>query len=326
MQIRDCKTLRSTLYQSEALCNGDLRDELLFYIQHTDGRNAMKSAAEKKYDAGQRMQSKNTGGEKVNEGGSGGGPLRGGHCLRNIVRDYGSPLIFAGIIFCIMRIFLYEPFEVPTGSMKPTIAVGDYIFVSRFSYGYGDFLLSGLYIPIKFNLNRRIFGTPPQRGDIVVFRSRHKNDKQNYIKRLIGLPGDEIHFLRDVLYINGKPVKTYRDGEYAGCNDYDVHVVCNKFLEYLPNGKKYNVLSVDKDSDLKFPYTTPKYKIPSGYYFFVGDNRDFSKDSRFEDGIDIIPEGNLIGRAEFVYWNSEMSLREIIADLWHHKKILKRLY
>lgn len=243
----------------------------------------------------------------------------------DFIHNYIKPIMISLVVVFIFRTLCYEPFKVPTGSMKPTILEGDYLLVSKFSYGYGDFFLSSMYIPTKLNLGKRIFGTTPKRGDVIVFRSSNKDDSNNYVKRLIGLPGDSIRLSRGILYINNEPVKLISDGQYTGCDHLSQYFVCNKLLEQLPEGKTYKILDANHSFRLLFPDTTYTYHVPPRHYFFLGDNRNFSKDSRFEDGIGMVPEENLIGRTEFIYWNSNMSFKEIIQAVWSRVRFLRKL-
>ncbi len=239
--------------------------------------------------------------------------------------NYIKPLILAFVIVLLFRTFFYEPFKVPSGSMKPTILEGDHVLVSKFSYGYGDHLLAGMYLPIKLNLTKRWFYNQPKRGDIIVFRSSQDDDSNNYIKRLVGLPGDKIRLQYGILYINNKPVQLVKDGEQAGCDRDNPSFVCSVYKEILPEGVEYNILDANLNYKLSFPNTTYTYEVPEKHYFFLGDNRDFSKDSRFDDGIGIIPENHIIGKAEFVYWNSQMSIKEVVCELLHPKRLWKKL-
>ena len=194
-----------------------------------------------------------------------------------------------------VRVFFYQPFNIPSGSMKKTLLVGDYLFVSKLSFGYSKF--SFPFSPELFS--GRIFGKEPTRGDVVVFRLP-RDHSLDYIKRVIGLPGDEIQMKGGVLYINGTAVPKVRKGEFTTPEDEGVNQTIPVFEETLPNGVKYMVL----DSEPSGPFdNTAVYKVPAGHYFMMGDNRDNSTDSRAAWGVSYVPYENLIGRAEVIFYS-----------------------
>lgn len=201
--------------------------------------------------------------------------------------EYVKITIIALAIAMLLRSFVFEPFKIPSSSMEPNLLVGDRLIVSKYPYGYGNYSTI-----LTLNLDRPIMRKSPLRGDIIVFRTVNKNDDKIYIKRLIGLPGEEIQLKKGVLYINDIAVK--RDKISESPDIYE---------ETLPNGVKYKTLDTNESYD--FPDTTKKYQVPDNHYFFLGDNRDNSIDSRYTNIIGFIPEANLIGRAEFVFWNSD---------------------
>ncbi|MEJ2123206.1 MAG: signal peptidase I [Alphaproteobacteria bacterium] len=200
-------------------------------------------------------------------------------------------------LFLFFRVILFQPFNIPSGSMIPTLRIGDYLFVSKFSYGWSKYSIP--FSPSLFN--GRIFGSEPKRGDVIVFRHpRHKDT--DFIKRLIGLPGDKIQVTNGVLYINGKAVKLERiedfDGAPGTCNGRgDARTKVARYIETLPNGVKHEILDCSPDSEGD---NTREYVVPPGFYFMMGDNRDNSTDSRFP-GLGIVPRENLIGRARIMY-------------------------
>jgi signal peptidase I len=217
----------------------------------------------------------------------------------------------------IFRSFLYEPFHIPSGSMKDTLLVGDFIFVSKYSYGYSRYSFP-LGLPIFEG--RMLEGEDtPQRGDIIVFRLP-RNPHIDYIKRLIGLPGDRIQMRNGVLYINDKAVPKKRASDYMEVLNGEVQRVRHvpRYQETLPNGVTYHVLDDFDDGEVD---NTDVFTVPEGHYFFMGDNRDHSIDSRYTEGVGFVPAENIIGRAEVIalsveeghsllaFWNWGESLR-----------------
>ena len=223
-------------------------------------------------------------------------------------------------IALVVRIFLYQPFNIPSGSMKDTLLVGDYIFVSKLSYGLsrysfprtlnlcmpltgwctGDFTI----LPDMVGKDQRIFASEPKRGDVVVFRLP-SNPSIDYIKRLVGLPGDKIEMKDGVLFINGAAVPKVPDGSFDNidCQDgYDcVQHHYGKFKETLPNNVTHGTLDREPtDADNRGPFV-----VPEGNYFMMGDNRDNSIDSRFLKGVGFVPYENLIGRADVIFYSCE---------------------
>ena len=206
--------------------------------------------------------------------------------------------IYAVVIALFVRTFLYEPFNIPSGSMIPTLLVGDYLFVSKFSYGYSKYTL-GFGLPL---FQGRIFGHAPQRGDVIVFKTPRDN-QTDYIKRLIGLPGDRIQMIGGVLQINGEPVGMQRLGEVAAVDHMGRRVFVTEYAETLPGGKVHRVRKESMDGMVD---NTPIYVVPPHNYFMMGDNRDNSLDSRIpvsEGGVGFVPEENLVGRAEFLFFS-----------------------
>ncbi len=212
-------------------------------------------------------------------------------------------IIQALLLAMVIRTVFFQPFTIPSGSMMPTLLVGDYIFVNKFAYGYSKYSL-----PFSPNLfSGRIFESEPKRGDIVVFRFP-PNPEVDYIKRLVGLPGDKIQVTNGVLFINGKPVPKVADGtfnsDYAQDPGQDVPV----FRETLDDGKTYDTLD---QSPVSRGDNTQEFVVPEGHYFMMGDNRDNSLDSRFDVGF--VPAENLVGRASVIFFSlgNDTSFREI---------------
>lgn len=203
-------------------------------------------------------------------------------------------IIYAVLIAVVIRSFLFEPFRIPSGSMYPTLEVGDYLFVSKYTYGYSRYSFPGGIIPFK----GRIWSDMPQRGDIVVFKFPVDN-KTDFIKRVIGLPGDTIEVKRGRLYINDKMVERESVGKYT----VDEFVIrpenYTEYTETLPEGFKHNILEVS-DHEPQVDNTT-KVTVPEGHIFVMGDNRDRSDDSRVSVGF--VPVENLVGKARFLFFS-----------------------
>jgi len=202
-------------------------------------------------------------------------------------------LVNALIIALVIRTFLFQPFNIPSGSMIPTLLIGDYLFVSKYSYGYTHYSLP--FSPRIFS--GRVMGGTPKRGDVVVFRLP-KDDSIDYIKRVIGLPGDKIQMIDGVLNINGEPVKRERIDDYVMDDDGVVQRV-KRYRETLPSGVVHTTLGL---TDNGFYDNTPVYPVPPDHYFMMGDNRDNSQDSRTSQ-VGFVPFENIVGRAEIIFFS-----------------------
>jgi len=220
-------------------------------------------------------------------------------------------VIYAVLIALFVRTIAYEPFNIPSGSMIPTLLVGDYLFVSKFSYGYSRYSL-----PFSLPLfSGRALFTPPERGDVMVFKLPSDN-KTDYIKRIVGLPGDTVQLKDGILQINDQPVKRERVEDFVAQDGIGNFIRTPRYIETLPNGRKHYILEVTDNSPFD---STPLYKVPPGHYFAMGDNRDRSRDSRFLDSVGYIPADNLIGRAEFLFFSVDGNVWEI----WKWLKTLR---
>lgn len=212
-------------------------------------------------------------------------------------------VVYAVLVALVIRVFAYEPFNIPSGSMIPTLLVGDYLFVSKFSYGYSRYSLPW-GVPL---IPGRIIASEPERGDVVVFKLPTDN-KTDYIKRIIGLPGDTIQVTGGTLHINGQPVSRELVGAAVAPDHPDSPAHATEYIETLPNGRKHRIW---ERSDRDMLDNTPAYKVPEGHYFAMGDNRDSSQDSRVLSAVGYVPFENLVGRAEFLFFSHNDS-----AALW----------
>ena len=208
-------------------------------------------------------------------------------------------LFFALIIAIIIRSLLLQPFYIPSSSMEPTLLVGDRLFVTKFSYGYSkhSFPFSP---PI---ISKRLFFNEPRRGDVVVFKTPADN-RTDYIKRLIGLPGDQIQFINSNLFLNNAEILKSKisksDTIFCGKKKIEVFT----FEEKLPNKKTFNTVYL---KDLSYQ-NSDVFIVPDDHYFFLGDNRDCSKDSRFLSSVGYVHRDNLVGKAQFIFFSSDKTI------------------
>ena len=214
-------------------------------------------------------------------------------------------IFFALLIAFVLRVLLFQPFTIPSASMEPNLYEGDYIVVSKWSYGYSKHAIP--FSPPVFE--GRIFAQEPRRGDIVVFKLPRDN-RTDYIKRLIGLPGDRVQMINNVLHINGEPVRDVVISQADAQNMYGMPII--KARETLPGGKTFTIQDYGPGNEAD---DTRVFEVPEGYYFMMGDNRDNSVDSRFDEsanGVGLVPAENLIGKAEIILFSWKPG-----ASLWN---------
>jgi signal peptidase I len=215
-------------------------------------------------------------------------------------------VLVAIVLAVIFRSFLFEPFHIPSGSMKSNLLVGDYLFVSKYTYGYSRYSFP-FGLPIFEGRVAEV--NKPHRGDVVVFRLPI-NPRIDYIKRVMGLPGDSIQVKEGIVYINGKALERKREADYE---DPETGKTVRRYAETLPEGKVIHILK----ERLSGPADdTQIYVVPQGYYFMMGDNRDNSRDSRFLEEVGYVPEENLVGRAEMIFFSVDGTAHLINPFSW----------
>ena len=222
------------------------------------------------------------------------------------ILDTIKTIVYAVLIALVVRTVAYEPFNIPSGSMVPTLLVGDYLFVSKFSYGYSRYSLP-LGLPL---FSGRIFFHSPERGDVVVFKLPTDNST-DYIKRVIGLPGDHIQMKNGILFINGQPVPRKRIEDYLYQEGNGAVIPLAQYIETLPNGVQHRIIEMSDNGPLD---NTQEYVVPPGDYFMMGDNRDNSQDSRVLSAVGYVPAQNLIGKAQFIFFSTNGSAR--LWEIW----------
>ncbi len=207
--------------------------------------------------------------------------------------DNVKTILYALALAMVLRFTIAQPFRIPSGSMQPTLEVGDYIVVTKWTYGYGRYS----FAPLEGLLpHGRLFGSQPHRGDVVVFRPPPDPDR-DFIKRLIGLPGDRIQMINGILHINGEPVQRQSMGvvEFEDEDGLIDHI--QEYRETLPNGVTYTTFDRTPRGERD---NTRVFVVPDGHYFFMGDDRDNSADSRVPSVVGYVPYDNLVGPAQFV--------------------------
>ncbi len=216
-------------------------------------------------------------------------------------------IFYAIVIAVLFRSFLFEPFHIPSGSMKSNLLVGDYLFVSKFSYGYSRYSFP-LGLPLF--TGRFWLGDGPRRGDVVVFRPPF-NPRVDFIKRIIGLPGDHIQVKDGIVYINDKPLPRKEMDAWTDDESPNHAKAIPRFVETLPEGKEIIILKEREGGEAN---NTPVYEVPAGKYFMMGDNRDNSRDSRYQSEIGFVPLENIVGRADLIFFSVEGNAR--LWEIW----------
>ena len=231
--------------------------------------------------------------------------------MKKIIIENVKTLVFAFLIALFIRSFFFQPFYIPSSSMEKNLLVGDRLFVSKFTYGYSKHSL-----PFSPNISdKRIFFSSPERGDVVVFKTPEDNDT-DYIKRLIGLPGDKIQMINSVLHINNKPIKReFIKNDFVLCGG--TKIKSNFYLETLPNGKTYLAAYAERNSSKD----TDVYLIPENKFFFMGDNRDCSQDSRYLSSVGYVDKLNLVGKAQILFFSNNEEIGNLFTFWKWHKSI-----
>ena len=232
---------------------------------------------------------------------------------KNLIIENVKTLFFALVIAIIIRSLIIQPFYIPSSSMEPNLLVGDRLFVTKYSYGYSKH--SFPFSPPFFK--GRILSKNPERGDVVVFKTPADN-RTDYIKRLIGMPGDQIQFIDSNLYINNNEVLKSRISKNTKifCGKQTINVF--SFEEILPNGKKHKSVYLKN-----FTYqNSDTFIVPKDHFFFLGDNRDCSKDSRFLSSVGYVHKDNLVGKAQFIFFSSDRSIGSIFS-FWKWNKSIR---
>ena len=233
--------------------------------------------------------------------------------MKEKIYDNLKTLFYALIIALLIRTFLYQPFYIPSSSMEPNLLIGDRLFASKFSYGYSRHSIP--FSPKIFD--DRIFQKKPSQGDVIVFKTPSDN-RTDYIKRLIGMPGDVVQIIKGDLYINNIKIKKKKihGQNFINCGAENIEVVF--YEETLPNGKTY-VSAYRKDGTM---IKSDKYIVPKNHYFFLGDNRDCSKDSRYLSSVGYVNFNNLVGEAKIIFFSNNKKKGSFL-KFWKWNKSLR---
>jgi len=233
--------------------------------------------------------------------------------MKKIILENIKILFYAFLIAIIIRSLLFQPFYIPSSSMEPNLLIGDRLFVSKYSYGYSRH--SFPFSPKIFT--NRILKNEPEVGDVVVFKTPADN-RTDYIKRLIGLPGDKIRFLNNDLYINDVKIKKEKIDNLFNIYCGETIIDVNFYEETLLNGKKY-IAVYRKDGSM---LNTDEYIVPQNHYFFMGDNRDCSKDSRFLTSVGYVHINNLVGKAQIIFLSNDKK-KGSLYKFWRWSKSIR---
>lgn len=219
--------------------------------------------------------------------------------------EFGRTAVIAVILALVVRSLLLEPFNIPSGSMKPTLEIGDYLFVSKPDYGYSRYSFPFGIFPIEGRINAK----DPQRGDVIVFKLP-TNPHIDYIKRIVGLPGDTIRVIDGRLFINHRMVHREPLG-LKRVEENGVTTTMMEYLETLPNGVIHRIY---EEADDRMLDNTAEFVVPEAHYFAMGDNRDNSQDSRVQNMVGYIPYENIVGKASFLFFSTNGHAR--LYELW----------
>ena len=238
--------------------------------------------------------------------------------MKNKIVENIKTIVYALIIALIIRSFLFQPFYIPSSSMEPNLLIGDRLFVSKYSYGYSRHSLP--FSPKIYN--KRIFAKTPKRGDVVVFKTPVDN-RTDYIKRLIGIPGDTIQMIDKILYLNDVQIKRKEIENSTNVNCGAEVVNTNFFEETLPSKKKY-IAAYRNDGTMS---NTDKFIVPENHYFFMGDNRDCSKDSRYLTSVGYVNFNNLVGKAQLIFFSNDIKKGSFLKFWkWHQSLRFERFF
>ena len=233
--------------------------------------------------------------------------------MKKIILENIKTIFYALVIAILIRSLLLQPFYIPSSSMEPSLLVGDRLFVTKLSYGYSKHSFPFSIGPIK----NRIFFSEPKRGDVIVFKTPADN-RTDYIKRLLGLPGDKLQFIEGNLYLNNveilKSKIKYNYKIYCGKSKVETNV----FKEKLLNGREYLTTYYVNGSY----QNSDEFIVPPDHYFFLGDNRDCSKDSRFLSSVGFVHKNNLVGKAQFIFFSTDITQGSAF-NFWNWKNILR---
>ena len=234
--------------------------------------------------------------------------------MKKKIIDNIKTLFYALLIALFIRSFLFQPFYIPSSSMEPNLLIGDRLFVSKYSYGYSQH--SFPFSPKIFS--GRILKNSPNRGDVVVFKTPADN-RTDYIKRLIGLPGDKVQIINKDLYLNGIKVEKKQTQTLLNINCGGENFAADVYEETLPNGTRYLAIYRKNGSMIN----SDQYIVPDDHYFFLGDNRDCSRDSRFLSSVGYVDFNNLVGKARIIFFSSDKKKGSLL-KFWDWNQIIRK--